>query len=172
MSKAAHSRFSLIRLVKHFSTGSQSANTAIKPSSGPLAPVSEAQLQAWQCEWETAQTLRDTVQGYVSGMKALGQGHAIPSGYPDNEEPWSCPYDHDCSQLQDRIEEFDKLYPVKYSPALSEWPGPSVVHFINMHTVTDCTDVTGRDGQNIAPRSAEIMRNIFRPQKGCWTMHL
>jgi len=129
-------------------------------------------VQAWQSERQTAQSLRDFVQGYVSEMQALGSGHAIPSGYADNEEPWSCPYDHNCSQLQHRLEEFDKHYPVEYSPALSEWPVPSVFHFINMHTVTDCTDVTGRDGQNIAPRSAGIMRNIFKPQKGCWTMHL
>ena len=129
-------------------------------------------MQAWQCERETAQTLRDTVQGYVSEMKDLGQSHALPSGCPDNEEPWSCLYNHNCSQLQDRIEEFDKLYPVKYSPALSEWPVPSVFHFIDMHTNTDCTDVTGRDGQNSAPRSAEIMRNTSKPQKGCWTLHL
>lgn len=111
MPKAALSRLSLTRLVKHFSTGSQAATTVSEPASTSFAPVSKAPMQTWQQERETAQTLRGTLQGYVSDMEALGQIHPVPSGLTDGPEPMTCAFlDHSCTVLKQHIKEFESLY--------------------------------------------------------------
>lgn len=78
-------------------------------------------MQTWQHERETAQTLRGTLEGYVSDMEALRQIHPVPSGLTDSPEPMTCAFlDHSCTGLKQHIKEFESLYPSEYEQNMGD----------------------------------------------------